>query len=99
MPREYTRQECVDMLMEHFMTLVKYWATIDGSKEWVLDGLLHSILCTLDGVSGDMPAFDLVPCPHSDDKQYNIDNEDNYWPEELHINDETYLHEIMNKYR
>ena len=98
MSREYTKQECVDMFMEYVMSLVSYWANVEGSKEWVLHGLLHSILVVFDGEAAALPAFDLVPSPHPDDKQYHIDNGENYWPEDMHMNDETYLHDIMKRY-
>ena len=99
MSREYTKQECIDMLMEHFVGLVSYWDGVEGSSKYKLNGLLHSILCTFDGVSGFMPAFDIVPCPHPDDKADNIEQDSNYWPDNLHINESTYLHEIMSDYK
>ncbi len=40
----------------------------------------------IDGCSGGMPAFDLHVAPHEDDKQYHIDNEDDYYEPKMMIN-------------
>lgn len=85
-PRAYTKEEAREMLLEHFHEMVRFWtkAKLDeGDREYDiearLNGLVHSILATFDGVSGEMPAFDLSPCPHPGDKKFHIENGENYW--------------------
>lgn len=92
MSRAYTEEEVRKMLVVHFRALSKYWATLDGlhSPKTIqerCDGLVFSILITLDGASVDLPAFNLSPAPHPSDKQYHIDNGENWFDEDMVIND------------
>ena len=80
-PHEYTKDEVREMFLEHVSNLIDYWANVPHQDSVYdrLHGLAFSLLGTVDGVSGGMPAFYLVPCPHEDDKQYNIDNGKSYF--------------------
>ena len=85
-----------DMLF-HFRHMVVYWDAHPGmSPRDKLSGLLHSILCYIDGVSGSSPcAFDLVCRPHPDDKQFNIDEGDRWVQDGDVINAGLMLHEEL----
>lgn len=96
-PREYTQDECARILIDYFKIMVDYLEKekrAQTSKE-KLEGLLHSILCVFDGVTA-LPAFDIIPHPHPDDKQFHIENAENYWPYNLVINSCTTLHNEIN---
>lgn len=87
MSREYTPEEVRTMLLKHAKGLVKYWATTelnDGQPDTVeyrIEGAMFSLFATLDGCSGALPAFIVAPFPHSTDKQYHADNNENWFPE------------------
>lgn len=73
---------------------VNYWSNQDVSKKDALDGLAFGILNIIDGMSGSFPcAIDLVMRPHPEDKQYNIDNDDDYIEDGMVINDDVMLHD------
>ncbi len=80
-PREYTKEEVREIFLNHVRMMVDYWDNQPNqSCKSRLDGLAFSILTDIDGFSGGCPAFILAPCPHPDDKEYNIDNGENYFP-------------------
>jgi len=81
-PREYTPEEVRTMFLDYIRGLVKYWAREDRVPDVKekLEGLAFSILVTLDGESGGLPCFDVVPCPHESDKEYHRDNGENWFP-------------------
>lgn len=88
------------MLFDHLDGIARYWARVqlDPGRDSVqdrLDGLLFSILVTLDGGSGGMPSFDLVPSTHEDDESYHRENGENWWPADTVIN-ECQLHEVWS---
>lgn len=96
-PREKTKEEVVDEMLDHIHMLVNYW-TYETSKQDLkerLEGLAFSILTMLDGCSG-LPAFDLVPHPHPTDKEYHISNGEDWYPETV-INDDIMLHDSFFK--
>lgn len=79
--RAYTDEEVRDQILRHIKALVGYWAnenSVQDPKE-KLDGLAFSILSMLDGCSLHLPAFNLVPDPHPDDKEYHQENGDNWY--------------------
>jgi len=80
-PRELTTDECTERLMLHLEALVRTWRDADGSVESRLNGLVFSVLSTFDGSSIDVPSWRLAPDPHPEDKQYRIDEGENWWPE------------------
>lgn len=45
-----------------------------------LESVVFSTLVIIDGRSG-LPSFILAPDPHPDARQYNIDNGEDYYPE------------------
>ena len=93
-PRAYTEEEVREKLLNHFRALSKYWATLDRPRsiQERCDGLVFSILSIFDGSSADLPAFDISPAPHPSDKQYYIDNDENWYEKGMIIN-ECQMHE------
>lgn len=82
MSREKTTEEVREEFLDHVRYLVSYWDRIEKetTKE-KLSGLAFSILSALDGCSAGLPSFIVAPCPHPEDKQYHIDNDEDYYPE------------------
>lgn len=98
MTQSYSRDEMKEKFLSGIRCLVDYWSKQDGSDKDKLEGLSHSILCMIDGVSSAMPcAIDLVLRLHPDDKQYHIDNEEQWVEDGMCINDDVYLHEGFYK--
>ncbi len=84
MSRAYTREEMQQLFIAHLKAVARYWATpkdctIEERLEGV-EGALFSFLVTLDGGSGGMPAFDVVPRPHSSDEEFHRSMEEDFWP-------------------
>lgn len=104
MSREYTTEEIREQFLDHIRAMVNYWDSIpkETTKE-KLDGLAFSILAALDGSSAGLPGFIVAPLPHQDDKQYNIENDENYYPENDEIENQIkgdiagLLHELFYK--
>lgn len=92
MSREYTKDEVREMFYSHIRSLINYWAVIkldhtnDDTVKYRMEGLMHSFLNMLDGNTLDMPSFIVAPYPHEDDKQYHIDNNKDYFPENCNSN-------------
>lgn len=75
-----------------------------GEVLYRMEGLLFSFLVTLDGGSMDLPAFDLsplpikfavVPSPADVDEEYHRDQGENWWPQNVVINN-CQLHDILS---
>jgi len=97
MSREYTNKEIVEELIEGIKNSIAYWVDrTDKTNEEIIEGATHSVLCIFDGITS-LPAFNISVSPHPDDKQYNIDNGDNYYPENKIINDDIYMHDLVFK--
>jgi hypothetical protein len=81
MPREKTKEEVKQEFLKNIHSLVDYWNEVDekDNKER-LEGLAFSILVLLDGDNAGSPGFIVAPLPHKDDKQYDIDNGNDYYP-------------------
>ena len=95
-PRAITPEELRDQLLGHMRQMAKYWAEVDSDRHHTIldriNGFGHSVLAMLDGESIGLPAFDLVAKPHEDDKQYQIDNEENWIEDETRISDTLHDH-------
>lgn len=97
--RAYTDEEVVNKLLNAIRSAVSYWAGLpdnDHDVSYKLNGLAFSILNILDGTTVGLPAFDLVPHPHEKDKDFLIDNEENYFEREV-INSKVMLHDLYYK--
>lgn len=84
-PREYTTEEIRDHFLKHVWDMVEYWEKqdhwydIDGTKHPQsyrrrMEGLAFSILNHIDG------NYLLAPCPDEEDKDYHIEQGENYYP-------------------
>ncbi len=82
MPREYTADEIREMFLDHVRHCISYWATLPEPKSIKdrLSGLTHSIFASLDGCTLQLPGFLIIPNSNEEDKQYYIDNDENYFP-------------------
>lgn len=100
--REYTPDEVREKVIDHVRDCVRYWETLpDKTQHERLDGLAFSILVMLDGGVLGLPGFQVMACPHPDDKAYHQENGENWFadvPENKH-DIAGCLHEIysMNK--
>jgi len=100
--KEITREEARYLFLKYMVSLVNYWHKEAGVETRdKLEGLLHSILTTLDGGAMALPGYHLLPCTDEGDKPYAIENGYDYYP---HVKDlPSYdigggLHEEMYKY-
>lgn len=82
MSREKTTEEVREAFLAHIRNLCFNWSRQEGSKRQILEGLAFSILVTLDGC-GPLPGWFLAVKPHPDDKEFHIEEGDDYYPEEL----------------
>jgi hypothetical protein len=78
MSRAWTQKEVQEKFLTHCWKLVNYWAednrTPDPREK--LQGLMHSFLTLLDGLCDHLPAFEVIPSPHPDDKRFHIEHGD-----------------------
>lgn len=87
MSRAKTVEEVRKEFLDQVRVIASYWASLpDKSDSDRCDGVAFSILNILDGTSS-MPAFDLLVSPHESDKEFNIDEGDNYYEDKMMIND------------
>lgn len=87
MSREKTAVEVQQGFLEHIWDLIEYWEKenrAETSRD-KLEGLAHSILAMLDGCSMGLPGFAVIPNPHPDDKRYYIENEEDWYPDNVDI--------------
>ncbi len=82
MSKEKTEDEIRTEFLNRIRAYVTEWDSnpLRTSKE-KLNGLAFSILAMLDGVDPLICGFIVAPSTHEDDKQYNIDNGDDYYPQ------------------
>jgi hypothetical protein len=74
--------------------MAEYWASLTyKTPEERCKGLVFSILVVLDGGNAGFPALDISLSPHPDDKQFHIDQGDNWFESGMIIND-CQLHEL-----
>lgn len=89
-PHELNYAEIQENFLDRLAEMVRYWhdlpeerfaeATVDPAY-YRMSGLVFSILATLDGAAMALPGFIVAPSPHPDDKQFHIDNGENYFPD------------------
>lgn len=89
-PRAYTAEEVRDKLLAHVRAMVAYWDTVTTNEGPMtqrerLDGLAFSILVMLDGDTMDLPAFDLYPAPHPEDKAFHQQEGENWFDPECPV--------------
>jgi len=93
-PRAKTVEEVREEFLSHVRMLASYWADLPNKNARAkCEGVAFSILSAIDGCSMSLPAFDMIPHPHEEDKQYYIDNGENWYEQEI-MND-CQLHEMF----
>lgn len=96
--RAYTAEEVREQFLSHLRNLARYWADLPNKTPLErTEGMLFSVLTTIDGGTLAVPAMDLIPLPHPEDKEYFISEGENYY-EPVVIND-CQLHELVYKDR
>ena len=101
--RELKPEEVRDIFLDHVWAYIDFWAneTRVESERDRLSGLAHSILALIDGSAAFVPGFILAPNPHQDDKSFNQENGENWYPENHELEDEIKadiagsLHELL----
>lgn len=80
MSREYTKEECRDMLLDKIWELIHSWKTMETDRDR-MEGLAFTILAELDGESASLPTFIVAPDPYPHDKTWRKEQDENWWPE------------------
>ncbi len=103
-PRAFTSDEVRDQFLDHMRLLVHDCASHPrATLKESLEGLMFSVLVMLDGESGGMPPYHVIPCASHIAKQNAIvDGENYYRPFELpegtvDVHDGQMLHELFYK--
>lgn len=103
-PRQWTEKEIREKFLRQVAGMSEYWAKlqpVDGTPKTVqerLDGLAFSILAMLDGCNIGIPGFIVAPAPHDDDKEYCINEGENWFPQQADLCDiGGGLHELYHK--
>ena len=96
-PRAFTVDEARTEFLKSIQVICQYWSkqNCDSALD-MCNGVAFSILNIFDGTHAGIPALDILLSPHEDDKQYNIENGDNYYEHGMMIND-CCLHELFYK--
>ena len=90
--KEKVREEYID----HIRYLVEYWSELPfKTYKERCEGLAFSILVMLDGCSAGLPSVDLVLAPHPEDKQFHIDEGEDYYEPGMVFNDDVMLHDMF----
>lgn len=104
MSKELTQKEIQDRFLRHVRGIVEYWKTVDRPPGELCDGVAFSILTMLDGGSA-LPAFEVVPSPHPDDREFLISEGEDYYPDSpigddvTTVHGDDSLHELWHKVR
>lgn len=96
MSRAKTTEEARLNFLDQIRGLTDYWANLSGDHDakYRCEGVAFSMLSLIDGCSG-MPAMDISLAPHEDDKQFHIDNDENWYEPGMVIND-CMLHDLWH---
>lgn len=105
MSKQHSRDEIRKRFLSHCWELIDYWLTQSRreTERERMSGCVFSILAMMDGSTIGLPGFLVIPNPHEDDKQFAIDNGDDYFPFPEGDVDECVdiggcLHELFNNY-
>ena len=71
---------------------------VEAYMRHAAEGVLFSLLTSLDGESMAMPACDIIPRPHPDDEAFHKAEGTNWWVSEA-INADCHLHELLHHYK
>lgn len=94
------KTEAREMFLAQCRSIADYWVNeprAETSREKI-EGSIFSIMNIFDGTCGGFPAaIDLVLRPHEDNKQYCVDNDENWIVDGQVINDDCHLHSMIFK--
>jgi len=99
--REYTKDEVIEKFLMHIWMMIDVWDdTPKHTTKEKMSGLVHSILATIDGEAAGLPAFNLEPMPHPNDKEFQKDHGENWFPRKCQMAGglHTRLYEVGEKY-
>lgn len=98
MSKAKTAAEIRDDFMHTLANHARYWATLpDKTPLDRCNGLIHSVLSTIDGCNSGLSSFDLIARSHPDDKAFH-QAEGSDWIEDGTDITDTMLHEIWPRY-
>lgn len=100
MSDKISKEEARKIFIDQVSVISDYWINNDRAETSrdKVEGAIFSIMNIFDGTCGGFPAaVDLVLRPHEDDKQYCIDNGDDWIVDGQIINDDCHLHEMVFK--
>lgn len=98
MSRAYTREEVQEMLIRQVKGIVSTWSNMKAvSEKEKLEGVAFSILSMIDGCVGYFPAINLCLSPHHSDKQFHIEEGENWFEDGMVVNDNIMLHDAFLK--
>lgn len=96
-PREYTEDEIRAKYLRYMWGVLEYWEELPNKTEREkMEGFFFTFLSTIDGSSGNLPGFKLIPDAHPDDKEHHKMFGENWYPEDTDIAGS--LHERMHEY-
>lgn len=96
-PRAFTREECLEKIMRFVAEKVDYWTREGLGKKDACEGLAHSFLAMIDGVTY-LPALDLHISVDEMDKDFCISEGSNWHENGMCLNNDVMLHEELPKY-
>ena len=92
-PRAFTADELREQVLDHVRIMVQYWANQPGLDVVSrCDGVAFSILTMIDG-SSSVPPLSLVAMSSDEDKEYSVENGENWVENGTVLNDDVMLHE------
>jgi len=94
-PREWTQEEIREQFIKYVWSVIEQWHNSTRVDDFgKLTGVAFSILTAIDG-GAELPSFVLAPRPHETDKQFHIDEGENWYPEDW-VDIGGGLHEIFH---
>ncbi len=96
--RKYTAKEVRNIIKNHMKEIVDFWAddTPDRTIKEKISGAIFSVLAMIDGDSINIPHINLVLDPHPENKDYHIENNENWYEKGMIINNDCALHEFWH---
>lgn len=93
MSKAKTVDQVREELLGHIRMIARYWAELPNkTPQERCDGLAFSMLNIFDGNTLPLPAMDICLAPHPSDKDYNIEEGEDWYEPGMVIND-CQLHE------
>ena len=94
MAKAKTKEQVRADLLDTIRSYAEYWDKVDRKTSIEkLHGLAFSILGIFDGTTPGLPALDIVLRPHPDDKEYQKDQDEDWFEDGMVINDDVHLHD------